>query len=93
MSRSNIESRGKSPVPSVLTTAAGFALAKKKITGCLLCRSQRLAFVGAVTPCQHEQALWFDGLRPGAMRMRFFGLCPRCFKKARRSNMGNVDAH
>jgi hypothetical protein len=70
-----------------------WAYVKEHLRGCLLCGRRRLAFIGGHKPAEGTQDLWFNGLRPGVLRVRFFGLCSKHFKAAKRSNMETVNRH
>ena len=81
------------PVPAAtvpcLSGAEALPLAHALLKHCLLCKSPRVAVVGVFLP--DRPALWFAHVRPGYTRGRWYALCRRCLREARRTHAANVE--
>jgi hypothetical protein len=80
--RGTIDNSAHHHTPAVTSVREAFALARKAIKFCLLCRTTNLHYLGSFTP--HVPQLWFDHVRPNATRVRWYGLCKPCADKKHR---------
>lgn len=78
---------------TVKTMPPMMAAVREHLQACLICKRRRVVFAGGFRPAPQQQQLWSPIVPPQTAGVRFFALCRKCLKRAKATQMANVDRH